>query len=448
MMRAKKGYSMVVLVIAITVILILATSVISVLQVSREKTEVTNFIFDMTTMEEEVKNFYTKTGTLPVLEKIEDMAGLNERANGILSQLNVYDNDNYYYVDLEQLDTITLKDAERKYIVNEGSLRIYVEDGVNYSDMEYYTLTPELVKGFDRYETQDEEMVVVGNPITWTEKASLRLVLPRKSLESVGAESWNSWTFKWDFGPKTLEEMRDIPEDGSAKNFTYGDILTVKSNGIYTIYVKDNVGNENILNVNITKIDEKTPTYELNTEGAKTLLQIVDEETGIKALKYKALTDYNANLAEAEKSTAEDLEGRTEIDFYLLDGIGRDIIYDLPAEIANFKAQKETIENAIETEDDRYNRWKTENDMTLLTPEEINMENKKHLDLTTDLSNQLNDLLTKYAYLVDIYGKTDESRLVVYVEDYAGNATVIGDKVVVSTKIIADSYNISLAGLE
>ena len=102
MMNAKKGYSMVVLVIAITVILILATSVISVLQASKEKTEITNFIFDLTTVEEEVKNFYTRTGTLPVktLEKI-DMTELNNTSQGILSQLNVYDNDNYYYIDLQ-----------------------------------------------------------------------------------------------------------------------------------------------------------------------------------------------------------------------------------------------------------------------------------------------------------------------------------------------------------
>ena len=64
-MRAKKGYSMIVLVIAITVILILASSTISVLQISRKKTAITNFIFDITTVEEEVQDFYVRTGTLP-----------------------------------------------------------------------------------------------------------------------------------------------------------------------------------------------------------------------------------------------------------------------------------------------------------------------------------------------------------------------------------------------
>lgn len=467
MMKAKKGYSMVVLVIAITVILILATSVISVLQVSREKTEITNFIFDLTTVEEEVKNFYTRTGTLPVntLEKI-DMEVLNQTSNGILSQLNVYDNDNYYYIDLNQLGTITIKDTERKYIVNEGSLRVYVAEGTEYAStdndatrIEYFTLTPELVDGLDQYESQDEEMLVVGNPVAWTEKASLRLVLPRKSLTSTGSDSWEDWIFKWDFGPKTAEEMAAIPENNSAKNFTYGDLLTVKSNGIYTIYVKDNLGQENILNVNVTKIDDKKPLYQFDESE---LLQLSDNETGIKTIKYKTLTNYKNNVLDANQNDASDLEGRTEIDFYLLDGVGKDLIYDLPAEIATFKAQIDTIEKAMEDEEKRHADWLDENqgNMSLLTPTEIEMENQKYMSLKEDLTNQLDELKAKYPYIVDTTGKMEDGswkdndswRLVVYVEDYAGNAVVIGETDLesefISTQILANSFNIDLTALQ
>ena len=138
-MKIQKGYSMIVLVIAITVILILASSAISMLQVSREKTAITNFIFDITTVEEEIQDFYTSTGTLPVktYENV-DMQALNtNEAKGILSQLYVYDNDNYYDVDLSQLGTISVKDSERGYIVNEGSLKVYVKNGVEYKNFEF-----------------------------------------------------------------------------------------------------------------------------------------------------------------------------------------------------------------------------------------------------------------------------------------------------------------------
>ena len=157
MMKIQKGYSMIVLVIAITVILILASSAISMLQISREKTEITNFIFDITTVEEEIQDFYTSTGTLPIktYENV-DMQALNtNESKGILSQLYVYDNDNYYDVDLSQLGTISVKDSERGYIVNEGSLKVYVRNGVEYENFEtadvdedkttYYTLTSNLV---------------------------------------------------------------------------------------------------------------------------------------------------------------------------------------------------------------------------------------------------------------------------------------------------------------
>ena len=455
MMKAKKGYSMVVLVIAITVILILATSVISVLQVSREKTEITNFIFDLTTVEEEVKNFYTRTGTLPVkkLEKI-DMVQLNQTSKGILSQLNIYDNENYYYIDLSQLGTLTVKDSERKYIVNEGSLRVYVENGTEYAStenegtkVEYFTLTPELITGLDQYESQDEEMLVMGNPMAWTEQAKLRLVLPTQSLIATGEKSWSDWTFKWDFGPKTVEEMAAIPEDGSAKNFTYGDILTVKSNGIYTIYVKDNLGQENIINVNVTKIDDKEPIYRFNTETANIILELIDNETGIKSIKYKTLTNYQNNVLEANNSDVGDLQGRTSVDFYLLDGVGKDLIYDLPSEVTFFKSQRDLLQKSIADEEERYDRWKSENDMSLFTQEEIDIEDEKHNGLIMDLNNQLTALYNEYPYLLDIYGKTNNSKLVLYVEDYAGNTIVFGESDSISTEILANSYNIDLAGL-
>jgi len=453
MMKAKKGYSMVVLVIAITVILILATSVISVLQVSREKTEITNFIFDLTTVEEEVKNFYTRTGTLPVktFDKI-DMVILNQTSKGILAQLNIYDNENYYYIDLSQLGTLTVKDSERKYIVNEGSLRVYVEEGTEYASTdneetktEYFTLTPELITGLDRYERQEEEMLVIGNPVSWTERAKLRLVLPTQSLGATGENSWENWTFKWDFGPKTVVEMAAIPEDGSAKNFSYGDILTVKSNGIYTIYAKDDQGEEHIINVNVTKIDDKKPIYRFNNETDDTILEIIDNETGIKSIKYKTLANYQNNVLEANKSTSEDLQGRTSIDFYLLDGVGKDLIYDLPSEISFFKTQRDLILQSIADEEERLNKLRDENkDNMSITGAE---EEERLLDSIEDFNRQLEALRDEYPYIEDLEGKSINSKLVMYVEDYAGNTIVFGETDLISTEILANSYNIDLTGL-
>ena len=456
MMKIQKGYSMVVLVIAITVIIILASSAISILQVSREKTAITNFIFDLTTVEEEVQDFYISTGALPIkkLEKI-DMSELNASSKGILSQLYVYDNENYYYIDLSQLGTISVKDSERGYIVNEGSLKVYVAEGISYNAREnespntYYTLTSDLVNGLDAYKPQNEEILVLGNPVTWSNKAELRVVIPNRSVD---VSSWRDWTFKWDFGPKTEAELEAIPvpEGGTSSDpriFEYGDILTVKSNGIYSIYVKDPQNNVTVINVNVTKIDDISPTYKFINNGAETQIQAIDNETGIKTIRYKTLKNYNNNVLTANETSADDLEGRTNLDYYLLDGVGKDLIYDLEAEINYYNTEKRTIEGALNEEIDRFNKWKIETNMTLLTPEEIQDETNKHENLTLELENQLNILYNKYPYLYDIYGKNENSRLVVYIEDYSGNATVVGEMDLVSTIMLAKSYNISIDAL-
>ncbi|MBO5141727.1 MAG: type II secretion system protein [Clostridia bacterium] len=453
-MKTQKGYSMVVLVIAITVILILVSSAVSVLQVSREKTNITNFIFDITTVEEEIQDFYTSTGTLPISKPV-DINDLNTGDSvGILSQLHIYDNENYYEVDLSKLGTITLKDSERNYIVNEGSLKVYVKNGVEYRSLDenvekttYYTLTSDLINGLEPYVPQGEEMLVLGNPVTWVSEADLKLVLPRKSLEETGNDSWKDWTFKWDFGPKTEEELANISASDSVRNFKYGDLLNVKSNGIYSIYAKDPTNKVTVLNVNVTKIDDIKPTYKMVENSGKTVIQAMDNETGIKTIKYKTLQNYKENKVEAENAPDGDLDGRTNIDFYLVDGPGKDVIYQLASEIADYKMQRDTIKKAISDENKRYDDWKEENDMKLFTEEEKDNAENNHNNTIAEFQNQLETLNAKYPYLYDIHGTTDASRIVIYIEDYSSNATVIGENDFISTEILANSYNISLAGL-
>ncbi len=474
-MKRKKGYSMIVLVIAITVILILSATAISMLQISREKTNITNFIFDINAVEEEVQSFYTRTGTLPVktFRRI-DMNALNEAKDGILSQLSPYDNANYYEVDLGQLKNIALKDPQRGkiqgswfyntedasyeseagYIVNEGSLKVYVVDGTEYSALSgdsthgmYYTLTSNLVSGLEEYVSQSEEMLVVGNPIKWAAQADLRLVLPRQNVEDVDSDWTNDWVFKWDTGPKTLEEMKNLSEESSSEYlFEYGDTLKVKSNGIYTIYAKNKVENkESVINVNVTKVDDIRPTYRWTSSNGDTLLQVADNETGIKNIYYKTFKKYLENREEAIRSNLEgDLEARDEIDYYLLDGNGKNLIYNLPAEWSSYKTQKETILKAIKKEESDFKEWEDNLNPSVVNPADVAKARQEHDDFIQDLNVQLEVLDKTYPYLKDLDGTTDESRLVLYVEDLAGNATVIGIDDSVSTKILAKSYHLPI----
>lgn len=448
---------MIVLVIAITVILIIATTTISMLLISRNQNDMINFIYDITTVEELVQDFYSRTGTLPTKTREPiDMEELNETSKGILSQLDIYDDNHYYWIDLGQLGTVSLRDTERGYFVNEGSLKVYVQKGTEYqiesadTPTTYYTLTTDIVEGLDPYWKQEEDALVVGNPLNWVEQANLRLVLPRRDLEQEAEDfSWDDWTFKWDFGPKTEVELAAIPEDDENRNFKYGDTLLVKSNGIYSIYIENPDGEITTLDVNVTKVDDRSPTYRFLTKDTGTELELTDQETGIKRILYKTLAEYQSNLEQAERDHAGDLEGRTEIDFYLLNGEGKDFMATFQADYQTFRTNLQTIQVAIDDENYRYEEWEVETDFSVLSPEEIQKSEDEHDEYIMDLTRQLLELYQEYPYFVDIYGKSTSSRLVLYVEDEAGNATVIGleDANALSADVLARSYNVDIEQL-
>ena len=482
--KNNSGYSIIVLVIAIIVILILSGVTISALRTSRERTDIMNFIFDLGAIEDRVQTYYLENGTLPTSSKValdidkvaEDIgkAYSNDpeeqikEKNNFLSQLSQYDNGNYYIVDLSQLKGLSLRESFRGYesfknennedngfIVNEGSLKIYVEKGVKYKitgDKEgqiYYTLNSRLTNGQESYVSQDEDIIVTGNPQAWVKEAELRVVLPKQSLTQA---DWEDWTFKWDFGPKTIEELRAIDESDFNRNFKYSEKLIVKSNGIYSIYAKnpDN-GRETLRNVSVTKIDDINPVYEFLDGGDR--INAYDNETGVKEIKFKTLQEYKANVNQAmsEAATGGDIHGdaRNKVDYYLMDGKGYDLLYELEGLITIYLNEKSKIITSKENEIIDYERWVEENpvDGVVVLQSEADSKLAAHEAYLAEYDRQLAELNKKYSYLYDIYGSTDASRLVLYVEDYAGNATVIGDEDFISTEIVSKSYNISLKNL-
>ena len=471
--KNNSGYSMIVLVIAVVVIIILGSVSISSLRTSRERREMLNFIFDLNTMEDKVQNYYVEKGTLPTSSKqaidIYSLANKLDSPETFLSQLSQYDNENYYIIDLSQLKGLSLRESFRGidslkaanpedngYIVNEASLKVYVEKGIKYTipgektGNTFYTLTSNLVNGQERYEPQDEDVIVVGNPQTWVSEASIRIVLPRHSLVQ---SEWDNWTFKWDFGPKTIEEMEKIPNDeNNVKNFKYGDKLVVKSNGIYTIYVYNpDTKKATLTNVNVSKIDDVIPKFLFEKGG--NLLNVEDAETGIKEVKFKKLSEYQLNVQQAMEEAAsggdEHSESRTKVDYYLMDGKGSDVIYELSAQIAEYLSERQRIQANIAEENDRYDRWNEENpvDGVTVLQEEADQMTRAHNAYVQEYNRQISELDSKYSYLRDVEGSTGESRLVIYIEDYAGNATVVGDQDFISTKIVADSFSIEIKKL-
>lgn len=426
-MSIKKGYSLVVLVIAIAIILILSSVSITMLKISRDTIDSSDFIYDITTIEEMVKQYYANTGTLPVVS-YNNVAIPTEME----SQLDLLDNENYYEVDLGRIGNISIKDSERGYVVNEQTLRVYCTTPLDYKGNQYYTVTPELMGKETDYQEQSEKIAVVGNPLAWSPNARMRVVIPRKALEGKGdgvttEEFWDSWTFKWDFGPKTAD---NIKTSDTARSFSYGDTLVVKTNGVYTIYVKDSEEKETLINVVVTKVDDIKPTYTL----ADGLIDIIDNETGIKNIFYKTKKQYDKNLEEAEKvESEEELAGRDELDFYLLDGKGSSLMEDMPLDVANYNSRYQMI---------RQQRTEEQLSFSLLSAEQQAIALEEYEQKMAEFDNAEQVLKQDYPYLADKNAETEEGKLVLYVEDYAGNAIVIGEDEVLSFNMLTLRYDL------
>ena len=472
----KKGYSLIVLIIVIIVIMLLAMVSIASLRTSREKTAATNFIYDLNTVEEAVRSFYTSKGTLPTstneAQSIYDIAESHSIPE-ILSQLSNEDDEYYYPIDLRQLQGIALKDTARGYFVNHGSQIVYVLTPLEYKKSDnvemkkYFTLTSDLVNGRDIYDSMEEDVEIMGNPINWATKAEIRMVLPKRALSET---TWSGWDFRFSIGPKTKEEMQgnyldiinyktsDELESGEVIDttkivrFDYGQMITLRTNGTYTFYIKEpntgtHKGTITIKNINISMIDDIKPKYEFLNSGSK--FYAVDNETGIKEIRFKTLADYNNNVLRAESGIDAYSEARTNLDYYLIDGKGKDLIYELKSEIMTYIEERKAILDAIEAENNDYNRWLADHplDEIYVTQDDIDREYSRHTNAMNDLNSSMNDLNNEYPYLYDINGSSEDSRLVVCIIDNADNAIVVGDEDFLSTQILADSYNISLDGL-
>lgn len=371
-----------------------------------------------------------KTGTLPTISDNPILE--NAIPVEMKSQLDLLDNENYYEVDLSKTGNISIKDTSREYIVNEQTLRVYCRKPLSYEGENYYTVTNSLMGIESDYEEQNEELTIVGNPISWSPRGRLRLVIPRKALEAkkdgeTTEDFWNKWEFKWDFGPKTIA---NIKESATAKTFSYGDTLVVKSNGVYTIYVKNSNREETILNVVVTKVDDIFPKYAIN--GGK--IDIVDDETGIAGIYYKTKEQYLENKEYAESINEGEAEGRDELDFYLLNGKGSNLIEDMPLDVKEYNANYLTIKERRESEIARFNA---------LSAEDQALTQEEHNNYLNEYDEAERALKAQYPYLADPNAVTDKGALVIFVEDEAGNAIVIGEgEEIVSFDILTKTYNL------
>ena len=267
MIKQKRGYSLGVLVITIAVIIILTTIILMSFKSMTGDKEITNFMNDLSEVEEYVREYYSMKHVLPLQYDDTNMPiGITDlEYENIRSQSVESDAGNYYHVDLNKLERLHLQDKNRGYVVNEGSLKIYVINPISFQGVDYYTITDEL-RGTDKTynDSVNFEILISGNPINWVSKAKLILSIP-DLISSKSGDSFigDGWTFKYsENGPVTAEEFKN-----RGKLFLYGETVEVSQNGIVSFYIENPEGYVKVKNVVISMIDDVAPIIKLDGDN-------------------------------------------------------------------------------------------------------------------------------------------------------------------------------------
>lgn len=152
-MKNESGITLITLVITIVIMIILTFTISVNIQPYLEQRAKSNFETDMQILKEEVEQYYSRVKDLPLLNRYTDTSMIE-------SIKNVNDNDEYYVLDIRQLEvklnngsdytkalkkgestTITSSDNLRDlYIINKQSHTVYYPKGVEYSGTTHYRL--------------------------------------------------------------------------------------------------------------------------------------------------------------------------------------------------------------------------------------------------------------------------------------------------------------------
>ncbi len=403
MKKTNRGYSLVALIIAIIVILIIASTAVSTLNVSMEEKRMNEFIYDINSIEEGVRQYYSTTGTIPVTGDVANVSI-------VADQRDINDGEVYHNLDLTKLSLNNIHEPNKTYVVNDESLRVYLPSGIEYNGLIYYTVTDDLMQKDTKYQTQNLDVVCTVNPSVWSERVSIRVTIPHTY------ENFDGWTFKYNIGPKDLEFFQG---DGGTE-FEYGKAITVNTNGVYSIYINNGDDKEIVKNVVVNNVDDIYPKYKLDG----TQLTIMDDETGIKEVRYKTYETYTNNRLEFENASRT----REPLDYYLLGGKGK-TVESIKTDMATYRTKLAEINSRISQLDSNFNA---------LGEEEQANEQAAYNESRSDLLEQKDRLDASYAYILDT-----TTRYVLYVEDYAGNATAIVEDCL-TCEYVCNMFNIKL----
>lgn len=239
MIKKENGITLISLIVVIMLMLIISSTVVNV---SLDRFEINNFKKmqnDIELLEDKVSNYYLKYGGLPVLRNSS-----NESIKYTYSTLNFTrngsDNANYYILDLEAMEGLSLNYGEEGfknpntsddvYIINELTHIIYYVKGIELNDTIYHYISKD--KTTDNIPPSKPEIKVISGEVddegNYTTDVEIVITHGKDSWSGIGGTTYslNGGT-TWN----TLDESNNI--------------YTITTNGTYNIKAKsyDNLNN-------------------------------------------------------------------------------------------------------------------------------------------------------------------------------------------------------------
>ena len=175
----KKGISLIILIVTITVAIILAVAVVTSLDSSIRESRLNGFAYEIATIEDAVKSYYISEGTFPKdleneqqeFDNINSVKYLYKLDDEFLEEtaLNNDTNNSFFVVDLSMLEAqninINQNDGnteEKKFICAYPSFNVYSLKGISVNGTKYYSITSKIDEKIKKNVLEKENTSEVG----------------------------------------------------------------------------------------------------------------------------------------------------------------------------------------------------------------------------------------------------------------------------------------------
>lgn len=147
----EKGISLITLSIAIILMIIITSVLVYNAQTGTKLKALNKMYSDIEVLSDKIITYYSNYGAIPASISYNNLSVIQQINNS--KQLSPNDNDNYYIIDLKELENLSLNygrdyeginsdnasSKEDIYIINEQSHHIYYVKGIILDDVTYYT---------------------------------------------------------------------------------------------------------------------------------------------------------------------------------------------------------------------------------------------------------------------------------------------------------------------